>query len=54
MKLSGPNHVDAVILELESQGFVLEVGVKGELFRDLIGPRSVRARIDVIARPTLG
>jgi hypothetical protein len=51
IKLSGSGHVDAVIAELEAEGFVLDADGKGSLFTDLLGPQGVRARIDVIEPP---
>jgi hypothetical protein len=51
IKLSGPEHVDALIADLESHGFALDEGGKGLLFTDLMGPHDVRATIDVIAPP---
>jgi hypothetical protein len=51
IKLSGPEHIDAAIAELEAHGFVLDAEGKREVFTDLYGPQDVRATIDVIAPP---
>ncbi|GAB3605965.1 hypothetical protein GCM10027413_13740 [Conyzicola nivalis] len=51
IKLSGPEHIDAAIAELEAHGFVLDAEGKREVFTDLYGPQDVRAMIDVIAPP---
>jgi len=49
IKISGPEHVDAAIAELEAHGFV-RIGERTE-FIQLDGPKDVLATIEVIAPP---